>query len=275
MRAWAVMVTPEPSRLIISLGIGGALAAAALLAVRQMSTPLLFMASWFVSHLVLIHLPLRFQRRMIGGVQFPMGALAAFALAAVLAPPLVERLARSPKILRLREKFGAAPLGAAVLAMACIVFPFESAGPRRIVHLEWSALRAEKHPAWVRRTELDAFNRLDREHRDCVVFCSYEMGGLVPPWTGHKTYLGHYALTVDAARKKEEVKRFFSAGDEDDAWRRELLRSMGATHLLWTAHERALGGFDPGTKPWLKETFRSGGDTPGRAVIYAVVKPSP
>jgi hypothetical protein len=55
MRAWDLqnqMVTPEPSRLIISLGIGGALAAAALLAVRQMPTPLLFMAAWFVSHLV-------------------------------------------------------------------------------------------------------------------------------------------------------------------------------------------------------------------------------
>jgi hypothetical protein len=273
MRAWDLqnqMITPEPSRLIISLGIGGALAAAGLLAVRQMSTPLLFMASWFVSHLVLIHLPLRFQRRMIGGIQFPMGALAAFALAALVAPPIAAWLARSRRVLELRDKFGTAPLGGAVLAIACIVFPFESAGPRRIVHLEWTALRAEKYPAWYRKTEKDALHRLDREPGELVVFCSYEMGGLVPPVTGHKTYLGHYALTIDAERKKREVKRFFSAGDEDDPWRRELLASMGATHLLWTEHERALGSFDPASRPWLKAIYQSG-DGVGRAVIYEVV----
>ena len=273
MRAWDLqneMITPEPSRLIISLGIGGALAAAALLSVRQMSTPLLFMASWFVSHLVLIHLPFRFQRRMIGGIQFPMGALAAFALAAIISPPLVAWLARSGRAVRWRRALGPAPLGAAVLAIACVVFPFESAGPRRIVHLEWGALRAAKYPAWVRHTEVDMFARLEREHRECVVFCSYEMGGLVPPWTGHRTYLGHYALTIEAKRKEDEVRRFYSAGAEDDAWRRGLLASMRATHVLWTAHERALGEFDPSTRPWLREVFRAG-DGEGRAVIYAVL----
>jgi len=273
MRAWDLqneMITPEPSRLIISLGIGGALAAAALLSVRQMSTPLLFMASWFVSHLVLIHLPFRFQRRMIGGIQFPMGALAAFALAAIVSPPLVAWLARSGRAVRWRRALGPAPLGAAVLAIACVVFPFESAGPRRIVHLEWGALRAAKYPAWVRHTEVDMFARLEREHRECVVFCSYEMGGLVPPWTGHRTYLGHYALTIEAKRKEDEVRRFYSAGAEDDAWRRGLLASMRATHVLWTAHERALGEFDPSTRPWLREVFRAG-DGEGRAVIYAVL----
>jgi hypothetical protein len=251
------------------------LAAAALLAVRQMSTPLLFMASWFVSHLVLIHLPLRFQRRMIGGIQFPMGALAAFALAALIAPPIVGWLSRSRRAALWRDKFGAAPLGAAVLAIGCIVFPFESAGPRRIVHLEWAALRAERYPAWVRQSEMNALHQLDRERDESVVFCSYEMGGLVPPATGHKTYLGHYALTIDSERKKGEVKRFFSEKSDDDAWRRELLASMGATHLLWTAHERALGDFDPATRPWLKEIYRSGNGAE-RAVIYEVaLSPNP
>jgi len=274
MRAWDLqnqMITPAPSRLIIGLGIGAPLAVLALFALRRMSVPMLFMVAWFASHLALIHLPLNFQRRMIGGVQFPMGALAAFALAVFVAPPVVHRLARWPRLVGWRRGLGAAPVGAAVLAIGCVALPFELAGPQRIVDLEWGALRAEKYPAWVRKSEREAYEALERI-RDGrpVVFCSYAMGGLVPPWTGHRTYIGHYALTIDAKRKEEETVRFFSGDSADDPWRVALLARMGATHLLFTAHERGLGAFDPETRPWLRESFRAGVDGAGRAVVYAV-----
>jgi len=230
---------------------------------------MLFMAAWFVSYLALIHLPISFRR--LGGVQFPMGALAAFALTAFVAPPVVARLSRWPRLVGWRRGLGAAPVGAAVLAIGCVALPFELAGPQRIVDLEWGALRAEKYPAWVRKSEREAYEALERI-RDGrpVVFCSYAMGGLVPPWTGHRTYIGHYALTIDAKRKEEETVRFFSGDSADDPWRVALLARMGATHLLYTAHERGLGAFDPETRPWLREIFRAGGDGAGRAVVYAV-----
>jgi len=273
MRAWDVqnvMTTPEPSRLVIGLGMGGALAILALVRLREMSRPLLFMAAWFAAHLVLIHLPLRFQRRMIGGIQFPTAALATFALAIWCAPPLARALSRRPTWVKWRRALGAAPVGATVLAIACAVFPLKAAGPRRIVQLEWAELRRVRYPAWVRDTEVAALRALDRiPAQGLTVFSSYEMGGLVPPWTGHKTYLGHYALTVDAQRKRGEIARFFSAGELDDVFRLDVLRRAGATHLLYGEHERALGGFDPATRPWLRETFRAEGGA-GAVVIYEI-----
>jgi hypothetical protein len=274
MRAWDLqnlMITSEPARLAISLGIGGALAVLALVRFRAMPPPILYMAAWFVADLVLIHLPVRFQRRMIGGVQFPVGALAAFALASFAAPWLSRRLAEVRPLASWRKALGAAPLGACTLAAGLAVFPLQAATPWRVVHLEWAQLRRLRYPSWVRSSELQAFRALERSGGPAgAVLCSYEMGGLVPPSTGRRPYLGHYALTIDAQRKGRELERFFAAGPEDDSWRLELLARAGVTHVLWTAHERVLGAFDPTSRPWLKEVFRSGTGVEDAAVLYAV-----
>jgi hypothetical protein len=274
MRAWDLqnlMITSEPSRLAISLGIGGALAVLALARFRTMPGPILFMAAWFVADLVLIHLPVRFQRRMIGGIQFPVGTLAAFALASFAAPWLSRRLTGIARLASWRKALGAAPLGACTLAVGLAVFPLQAATPWRIVHLEWAQLRSLRYPSWLRSAEVQALRALERAGGPAgAVVCSYEMGGLVPPYTGRRPYLGHYALTIEAQRKGRELERFFAAGREDDSWRLELLARAGATHVLWTAHERALGAFEPESRPWLKEVFRSGSGIEDEAVLYAV-----
>lgn len=274
MRAWDlqnIMTTPEPSRLVIALGIGGLLAALAFLKIREMPRPILFAAAWFLAQLILIHVPLRFQRRMIGGIQFPMGALATYALAVWLAPFLSRVVARWSHAVTVRNAFGREPVGASVMLAALIIFPLEAAGPRRIIGLEWNELRRVRYPAWVRESEVDAFFDLDRIHDPhVVVLSSYEMGGLIPPWTGHFTYLGHYALTIDAQRKQDEIKRFFSADATDDPFRIDLCRNARVTHLFYGPHERELGAFDPASRPWLKEVIRTGTKPEDRVTVYEV-----
>jgi hypothetical protein len=99
---------------------------------------------------------------------------------------------------------------------------------------------------------------------------SYEMGNYVPALADRRCVLGHYGLTIDAAGKQNEVGLFYTTGAVDDAWRRQLAARYGVTHVLWTAHERALGAWLPSDVSWLRETFRAGaGDS--LAVVYEII----
>src|SRR5262245_53324846 len=91
MRAWDLqnlMQTPEVKRLIICLGVGLVLSFLSLFRLSMLSRPQLIMAGWLLSTLVITHLPLRFQRRMMGGIQFPLAALGVAGVAHVVIPIL-------------------------------------------------------------------------------------------------------------------------------------------------------------------------------------------
>jgi hypothetical protein len=108
---------------------------------------------------------------------------------------------------------------------------------------------------------------------EAVTLASYNMGNYLPYYTGMRCFVGHYALTIDAKSKEADVERFFAAAAEDDAWRLELLRSWDVTYVLVGRFERALGSFDPATRPWLEEIIRVGDDPERRVSVYAVRLP--
>jgi hypothetical protein len=85
-------------------------------------------------------------------------------------------------------------------------------------------------------------------------------------------FLGHYSLTIDSEAKGRDVARFFD-GATDDAWRHGLVADYGIDLVAWTAHERALGSFDPSAAPWLTEIARFG-EGEGLAVLYRVGAPA-
>jgi len=264
MRAWDLqnlMDTPEPGRLAFAFGIAGALAIVALAGIRRMTRPQLAMAAWFVSSLVLIHLPLRFQRRMIGGIQFPIAALAVFTLATWVVPAVL-RLLRGHRLVPAN--------GLPVLGAVLLLGSVQWLTPFYLLDIEKAQERRVAFPCWIRRSESDAL-RWIRNHtpQDAVVLGSYEMGNYVPAFAIRRCVLGHYGLTIDAKTKREEVARFFSGDAADDAWRRDLVRRYSVDCVIWTEHERALGGFDPASVPWLREVFRTG-DGEARALVYAV-----
>ena len=85
---------------------------------------------------------------------------------------------------------------------------------------------------------------------------------------------GHYRMELnftlssldDAARSVERLlefrRRLEAAGVEAGA-------TTGESELPRLA-ERALGDFDPGSRPWLEEVYATGDDPGRQAVIYAV-----
>jgi hypothetical protein len=275
MRWWDlqnIMTTPDASRLVIALGLNGVLAAFALFAFRRLGRGQLVMLAWLVSTLVIIHLPLRFQRRTIGGVQFPLAALAMAGLVTTVLPPVVGRLKRLLRDWAPRTPLRtAAGLGIGTLALTALTIPFQAATPYYVRDIEMSALRAVRYPAWLRTEDFIALHELDRiTPPDAIILSSYEMGNFVPPYSGRRCFMGHYALTIDAQSKRADVQRFFSAGPEDDAWRLEFLRRWRIGYVLDTPFERSIGAFDPATKPWLERIFVTGERPASRAAVYRV-----
>ena len=269
MRAWDeqnLMPTPIPKKLIICLGAGLVLSFLALLAPRKLSRAHLVMAAWLLSTLVIIHLPLRFQRRMMGGIQFPLAALGVAGVAYVAVPLLQALLQFGGRRAGIPNRSGEA-----CLALVVLMSPGWCATPVYLLLDEWANIRSGTYPAWLRREEVAAFRFLEkRAPPDSRILASYDMGNWVPPYTGLRCVLGHYALTIDSDGKKRDIETFFSAGTERDGWRREALGRWNVGYVLFTAYERALGAFDPSTRPWLGEVFAAG-DDPARAVrIYGV-----
>jgi len=285
MRAWDLqnlMYTPEAYRLAIALGVGGLLSVVALIGFRHLRREHTVIAAWLISTLVIIHLPMRFQRRAIGGIQFPLAVLATAAIACVLLPWLARRMGLLGASSATRGaggtkeaaaggpgRFGA--LGWGTLAVTLFIAPLQFATPYYIQDIEWNALRRLNYPAWLEIEQWRAFQALaDLGPPESTVLASYEIGNFVPPLTGHRCVIGHYALTVDALEKEADAARFFSAGAEDDPWRLEFLRRWNVAYVMVTSFERELGGFDPAGRPWLEEVFATGDDPLRRAVIYAV-----
>jgi len=133
-----------------------------------------------------------------------------------------------------------------------------------------------EYPAWLLKEEAAALRFLENSvPDDSRVLASYEMGNWVPPYVGVRCVLGHYALTMDSEAKKRDIQRFYSAGEDADGWRLEMLRRWKVTFLLDTRWERALGGFDPSRRAWLREIFKAGEDPARMSRVYALLNPSP
>jgi uncharacterized membrane protein len=258
IRAWhaqGVMTTPEAGALLMALGVNLPLAALLLPRFRSLGRPHLALLSWLAAAIVLIHLPLPFQRRMMGGIQFPLAALACTSIALVLAPRLGSAL-------RL-------PRDWIVAALVVLVAPLNVLTPFYVHQQQWREVARLNYPSWLSTEEREALRRLDSiAPRGAKALASYDTGNLVPPFAGIATYVGHNALTVDAKARRKDVERFFAAGPEDDAWRQELLRRWGIGFVIYTARERALGDFDPSTRPWLQEVFVTGEVPARRAAVY-------
>ena len=269
MRAWDLqnlMTTPTVDRLLIALGLNLLLAGIALLGLRRLERRHLVMAAWLLSVLVIIFLPLRFQRRMMGGVQFPLAALAAVSLA--WGAGLLVRLAgrRGP----LREH----AQGAVMFGLVLVLLPLQSLTPYYLLQREWSTMKKLSPPAWLRTETAGVLRWLELNGRpDSRVLSSYEIGNYVPAKTGLRCVLGHYALTIDAESKRDEIQRFHSAEPGDD-FRLAALRRWQVRYVLQTPFERRLGPFDPASRDWLKEVFRVGEDGEERAIVYEVVGPA-
>jgi hypothetical protein len=258
-----VMRTPPPLDLIMCFGLPLVLALLVIPGFRTLTRPQLMMVAWVVAVAVVIHLPFRFQRRMMGGLQLPLAALACTALA-IRVVPFIGRIVQSwPE--------RSDPLGWRPLLLAVALAPLYVETPCYVHQEQWRTLRRLQYPSWLNVEEAAALGRLGTiAPAGAKAIASYAMGNFVPPLSGRTSFYGHGALTMNSKARSADVKRFYAGGPDDDAWRRELLSRWKIDYVLYTPHERALGSFDPGTSEWLEAVFVAGDDPDRRAAIYKV-----
>jgi uncharacterized membrane protein len=89
-----------------------------------------------------------------------------------------------------------------------------------------------------------------------VVLSSIPIGIYVPGLTGAHAFLAHGANTLRYYEKRDVVEGFFAA-KTDDVVRQRALETYGIRYVFYGPSERALGTFDPSTRPYLQPVFTS------------------
>ena len=256
--------TPNPLHLPILMGVSWLLAIWALkirLPWRERDDTHLFLMAWFLAHFILVYIPLNFQIHLLSGWQIVTGVMAAIGLYTRVLPWLRRRLsAMSPQRVAL--------LGSSALLLAVL--------PTNLYILAWRTLdmkaawqemdeRVTDNRYFIRAGEYDAYQFLETQVKGTdVVFSSLNTGAFIPALTGARSFLGHWAQTLDFQNKRTMVDAFFNAATTDDQ-RLQLLSEYSVGYLFYGPEEAKLGGYDPAGSPFLTEVYKNDDVT-----IYAV-----
>jgi len=239
--AWTV----PPYLLPILMGVGWLLAIWALdirTPWRERDDTHLFILAWFLAHFVLIYLPINFQIHLFSGWQVVTGVLATIGLYTRVLPWLRRRF---PNV---------APRRLALYASAALVLVVV---PTSLYLVAWRFidLRRAENPYFLRKDEVAALGYLETQvTSDDVVLASLKIGQFVPALTGARSFLGHWAQTLDFYGKTDKVKAFFDSATPDSD-RRQILRDYGVDYVIYSPEEAALGSYDPSTAPYLSEVY--------------------
>lgn len=236
--AWSAqnrILSPHPAHYLLAFGLPLLLAAPIAPRVWRERGPMWALLAWVSVVPLLVYLPFNLQRRLVEGVQVPLSLLAARAAVEL---PRSEGLRRGLMVGMLSMLLPVSLLLVVGNSLALLPRPapvFREAG--EVAALDWLSGRVRP---------------------DDVVLATYETGNYLPARVGARAFVGHGPETVRFDEKRELVSRFFDPST-DDEWRRALLAEYGVDWLFWGPAERALGGFDPFTVPYLRRVYWSGG----------------
>jgi len=235
---WAAqnqILSPHPLHYLAAYGAPLVLAGLAARKVWREEKMGWLLLAWVGLAPVLAYLPFNLQRRLVAGVQVPLSLLAA--MGAMPSRHLAQRCL-------------AVALLATMLPTSLFLVASTSA---------W--MFDTPPPAFRDAAEVAALDWLSGQvQSEDVVLAAYDTGNYLPVRVVARLFLGHGLETVDAQEKEVLLAHFFDAAT-DDAWRRHLLAQYGVGYVFWGPAERALGGFDAGHVPYLKQLYSAGGYT--------------
>jgi hypothetical protein len=189
-------LTPSPFILLGSYGIVGILALCGLpIAIhrwRAGEEKWLMPLSWFLALLVAIHLPVSFQRKMIEGLHVALCLLAA--------------LAWSEWAQRFRWLEHRWALIALVLLTVPSQVTFLALNGYWLVNNNLLPERRLQPPYFLAERHLRLLAWIERHSaKDDALLCHPMLGNYVPPLTGRKVFLGHWAETLRFAEKLRQA----------------------------------------------------------------------
>lgn len=198
----------------------------------------LFLVVWLVVQLVLLYVPISYQRRLGLGVHFPLVILTAWFgfYFFQLKPNLVKKRITLIIVLGLLVFL---PSTLFVLASDIMVF---SQG-RELSYLDSDAYNAF---LWLK----------ENTPADSVIFSEVKTGNVLPPYALRTSYVGHAVETPDYITKKKEPAWFFSQNRLEEI-EKNFLNQRNINYLYYGKLEKAIGDYSPEGKPYLKEVYSS------------------
>jgi hypothetical protein len=207
---------------------------------------------WATVGFVVPYLPVSFQRKMVMGLHLPIALLAGVGLSH-LARWVTGRASRVASQPPAGSRLGTRDprLATAIVAAGVVL-----TAPTNVLVVSHQVAQAvsqnlsttQYHPVFWWATELDALEWADEHLPDDPVLQALTISSvLIPPFTGHRVWAGHWSETPGFAvspqnSKIGEVNRFFTRWmppEERERW----LRERGITHVFFGPRERQ---FDQG-----------------------------
>jgi len=259
----AGVFTPAPPHMAILLGLPFLAALITMLAwlwntARHTGSPDpltgeagLFVGAWFLAGWALTYIPADFQVHMLNSWQVPIGILATGGLFQFL------------KAWRRESRFWKPPHFQTLTAAIFVVLVI----PTNLYLFAWRFVDLNRHdyPYYLHQDELAALDWLQNSaQRDDIVLSSLTIGQYIPALTDGKAFLAHWAQTVDFFQKREIVNLYFSDTTLEDQ-RTGIVRRYDIRYVFYGEPERALGGYDPDSCPYLQKVFSS-----SNAFLYKV-----
>ena len=205
-----------------------------------------FLATWTVTGLFLIYLPVVYQIKLLSALQFPIAILAAHGWHERIQPRL-ERL--------MATKWTVAVLVLMVSATNVYLFAWR-----------FIDLNRRTAPYYLHRDEVEALDWLSQNAGPSdLVIAEANVGQFVPNYGATRAYLAHWAMTNRFYERRANVEAFF-APHASDEWRHQLLTDEQITLVMrtdWPATQTA--PYDPSRSPGFDLVFSR-----PRAQIYRV-----
>ncbi len=239
--------TPDPFHLLLFMGIPlivALLTFRGLGPLRTLSLRQLLIRGWFVTNLLLIYLPIKFQIMLLNGLQIPVSLLAVEGLYDHILPWLKERWRGAKK----ERLFAWVGIALVVLALPANLYLFT---------WRFIDLRCGEYPYLLYQDDVAALKWLETNaHPDEVVLTSLFIGHFLPGLTGHKAFLSSGVMTLDFVEKEAIVKEFFDSETDDDR-RQEIVQAYNIRYVFYGPAEQRLGDFDPATSPLFEPVFET------------------
>ena len=257
-------ILPTHSPLAIASGFGLIIPLAVLGAARialQRSRPQLFLICWIVTSLVLMYLPVPFQRRFAFGLHPFLSVLAGFGVVS-----LVTTIQNWPgrslalKLVSVRVTRYALILMLGFSSITLYVIAAEAAlgkGELADYVYERESIVVASH--WLR----DQTNETD------VVFANERTGNYLAGEIPGRVLSGHWSATFQPDAKRQELYSFFDGGTTDTE-RQQILQESRADLVFYGPYEKAVGTFDPKQASYLSPVYEN-----SEVTIYRLNSPPP
>lgn len=203
---------------------------------------------WVIANIVLLYSPIAFQRRLVEGLQIPLGVFAVVGVWWLL------------KRARARSWYA---------AMACSVFlvVFAPLGNLQMISQDiflysdpGSMFYYMYYPL---QGDIDAMRWLKDNTDDTdIILSSKEIGNFIPAYTGRRVFIGHKPQTLFSDVKVKLVRDFY----ENPSEQKQFVSDWGITYVFYSAQDKTLDNFDPPAASFLVPVHAT--DT---AIIYQVV----